>query len=319
MIFIVPYCINCCEKVDLLKKRTPELYQGVIAFTIAFVYLIFIAPFVSMFFNSIGMNILGVITTQMVIAGIALIFAIIIKVDFKETFPLRLPSIRDFFGAVFTYVGIYHITITASFIMMMLFPAMSDTIENLSTLTNIMPNPAIAVLVVAVMPAVCEELLMRGFILSSFSGQKSIVAIIIVGVMFGILHFDPFRFVPTAILGMASAYIVIKTKSIVLPMLYHLVNNIMSVIAMYQLGDTEVTEIFGMDYNKMYIALVFIYFAFALVWGYIGISLLNKKRENQKVTLIVVLISIALFVGGIIYMISNIDISQYYSQLNINI
>ena len=301
-----------------MKKRTPELYQGVIAFTIAFVYLMFIAPFVSLFFNWIGMDMLGVIVTQIVIAGTALIFAFVIKADFKETFPLRLPSIRNFFGAVFTYAGIYNLTLAAASIMMMLFPSMSETIEGLSTLTDIMPNPAVAVLVVAVMPAVCEELLMRGFILSSFSQQKKAVAIIIVGVMFGILHFDPFRFVPTAILGMASAYIVIKTKSIVLPMLYHLVNNILSVVAMYQLGDTEVKEIVGLDYNKMYTAFVFIYIAATLVLGYIGLSLLNKKRENQKVTLIIVLISIGLFLGGMIYMIANIDISQYYPQLNMN-
>lgn len=298
-----------------MDKKTPKFHHGIIAFLIAFLYLMLISPFVTAFFNSIGYGLVGIITTQIVLAAIALIFAKIIKVDFKETFPMKLPPLRQFFGAVFTYGGVYMFTISVTSVMVALFPQMQETIEDLSILTTLMPHPLVAVLVIAVMPAICEELLMRGFILHSFTEYKSIVGILAVGIMFGVLHFDLFRFIPTAILGMTSAYIVVKTKSLVLPMLYHLVNNIVSVIAMYQLNNLAETDL-TIEASYSLIGSIMIYLAIALVFGYIGFSLLNEKRENQKATLIVVLTAVTIFIAGMAVVIANIDISEYYSQLN---
>jgi CAAX amino terminal protease family. len=297
--------------------RTPKFYHAILAFVIVFAYLVFVTPFTA------GWGMIGIICTQLVVAGTAIVFAVIIKADFKETFPMKLPRIKYFVGAVFTYGGIYLFTLSVSMAMILLFPAMQDTIDGLSTLTQIMPHPAAAILVIAVMPAICEELLMRGFILSSFKGYGSVLAVIAVGVMFGILHFDPYRFVPTAILGMASAYIVIKTKSLVLPMLYHLVNNTLSVIAMYTLNNVDLyadgvsglTEYETMKYSYVYSSLICL--SIALVLIYIGVLLLNEKKDNIKVTLAVVIVSITLFIIGISYMVTNIDISAYYPQLNL--
>ena len=293
----------------------PKVYHALIAFVIVFAYLILVSPLTA------SWGLFGIICTQLVVAGTAIVFALIIKADFKETFPMKLLRIKYFFGAVFIYGGIYLFTLSVSMAMMLLFPQMHETIEGLSTLTQIMPHPAVAILVIAVMPAICEELLMRGFILSSFTKFGKILPIIIVGVMFGILHFDPFRFVPTAILGMVSAYIVIKTKSLVLPMLYHLVNNTMSVIAMYSLNNVNLyadgisAELETMSVGYVYSSLICL--SVALVLIYIGVLMLNDKKDNSKVTLAVVLVSIALFAAGIIYFVSNIDISAYYPQLNL--
>ena len=259
-----------------MKKRTPELYHGLIAFVTAFLYLLLVAPFVG--------GVTYIVATQIMIAGTALVLTAVIKADFKETFSIRLPTVRQFFGAVFTYIGIYFFTMFVSSIMMILFPIMADVIEGLSLLTEFMPHPVVAILVMAVMPAVCEELLMRGFILSSFSKLKPAVTIILVGVMFGILHFDPFRFVPTAILGMASAYIVLKTKSILLPMLYHLVNNTMSVVAMYQLNNMNGDGLSGlMDFDTVkagHDAFMGLYLFFAWVFVFVGLRILNKKSKQ---------------------------------------
>ena len=295
----------------------PKVYHAVIAFVIVFAYLILVSPLTA------GWGMFGIICTQLAVAGTAILFAVIIKADLKETFPMKLPRIKYFIGAVFTYGGIYLFTLSVSMVMMLLFPQMHETVEGLSTLTQIMPHPAAAILVIAIMPAVCEELLMRGFILSSFKGHNKILAIVIVGVMFGILHFDPYRFVPTAILGMVSAYIVIKTKSLVLPMLYHLVNNTLSVIAMYTLNNVDLyadgvsglTEFETMKFGYVYSSLICL--SIALVLIYIGVLLLNDKKDNVKVTLAVVLVSLTLFITGIVYMLSKIDISAYYPQLNL--
>ena len=40
------------------------------------------------------------------------------------------------------------------------------------------------------------------------------VAIVLVGVLFGIFHFDPYRLLPTTLLGVLFGYMVLKTGSI---------------------------------------------------------------------------------------------------------
>ncbi|VII18340.1 ABC transporter permease [Clostridioides difficile] len=85
-------------------------------------------------------------------------------------------------------------------------------------------------LVIALLPAICEEIFFRGFIFSSFSKSKdknkSIkLAIICSSVLFGIMHMDFIRIIPTSILGIIFAYSVYKSGSIFVSMLLHFLNN----------------------------------------------------------------------------------------------
>lgn len=88
------------------------------------------------------------------------------------------------------------------------------------------------VLVVAIMPAICEETLQRGAILSHLrSLKKEWLIILIMGILFGLFHLSALRFLSTAILGALLSYLMIKKNNLVLPMLMHLVNNLVSVMA----------------------------------------------------------------------------------------
>jgi membrane protease YdiL (CAAX protease family) len=81
-------------------------------------------------------------------------------------------------------------------------------------------------LLVAVLPGVCEELLFRGFLLRGFrSGLSDTAAIVWVGLLFGIFHFDLYRLLPVTLLGILFGYIVICTQSIFAGMAAHITNN----------------------------------------------------------------------------------------------
>jgi membrane protease YdiL (CAAX protease family) len=79
---------------------------------------------------------------------------------------------------------------------------------------------------VAILPGICEELFFRGFLLQGirkkFSDRFSIV---LVGVLFGLLHFDPYRFFSVTLLGIFFGYLVVKTGSIFPGMIAHITNN----------------------------------------------------------------------------------------------
>jgi len=91
----------------------------------------------------------------------------------------------------------------------------------------------ISVVSVGIIPAFIEEMLFRGVILNGFkenySRKKAIIAS---SLLFGIVHLNPWQFVTAFILGMISAWVCLKMKSLTLSIYMHLFNNIAAVFVM---------------------------------------------------------------------------------------
>ncbi len=78
----------------------------------------------------------------------------------------------------------------------------------------------------ALSPAVCEEIAFRGAILSGIRSRfGDYGAAVIVGVMFGLFHLSVYRIIPTAILGIMITWLVLRSGSIYIGMLAHLLHN----------------------------------------------------------------------------------------------
>lgn len=78
---------------------------------------------------------------------------------------------------------------------------------------------------------IMEELLFRGLIFHSLSQLKSgLFAIIVSGVLFGIWHGELVQTVYTAIMGIALAAVYYKTRSMMLVILMHILNNFTSTL-----------------------------------------------------------------------------------------
>jgi membrane protease YdiL (CAAX protease family) len=87
----------------------------------------------------------------------------------------------------------------------------------------------VALLLIAVLPGICEELLCRGFLLRSFQPRLGNTgSIVIVAIIFGLLHMNPYRLLPTVTLGVLLAIISIWSGSIFPAMLGHFLNNALS-------------------------------------------------------------------------------------------
>jgi len=107
-------------------------------------------------------------------------------------------------------------------------------IEALLTITN----PIMLVLVflmVAVMPAIGEELLFRGMIQQSLEkGFKNRwIAIFISGVLFGLIHFEFYNFFALCFMGFVLGYVYSVTRNMYINMLMHFINNGTAIIMMY--------------------------------------------------------------------------------------
>lgn len=95
------------------------------------------------------------------------------------------------------------------------------------------------ILIIGVLPGLCEEILFRGVILSllprRFSQTKLIV---IVGTLFGAFHLSLARFLPTGLLGCLLAFIRLRSGSLWPCIVLHCLHNSLSVVlATYVPGD----------------------------------------------------------------------------------
>ncbi|HOW65267.1 MAG TPA: ABC transporter permease subunit/CPBP intramembrane protease [Candidatus Paceibacterota bacterium] len=80
-------------------------------------------------------------------------------------------------------------------------------------------------LVLALIPAVCEEFFFRGFILAALRRLGRWPAILISALLFGLAHASIYRLLPTLCLGVLLGWLVWKTGSISCGILAHALNN----------------------------------------------------------------------------------------------
>ncbi|MBI9017885.1 MAG: CPBP family intramembrane metalloprotease [Phycisphaerae bacterium] len=174
----------------------------------------------------------GVILTQYgLYAGLPIAILIYIKVNVKETLSLKMPKVSDVIVVPFIAL--------ASIVLVNLYAGLQgkfievpEAFEEMMQVIFDKHNLGVLIFVVAVTPAICEEILARGIIMAGLKGRMPDWAtILLVGMMFGAMHMVISNIIPTALLGMVIAYLVLRTGSIFVGMLFHFINNGFSVLA----------------------------------------------------------------------------------------
>ena len=121
-----------------------------------------------------------------------------------------------------------------------------DTLEALTVnlvTSHSIPELIFVVFVIAVTPAICEEFLFRGLILSNFERFAiPFRAIVFTGLIFALFHFHPFNIIPLAVLGIYLAFITYYSGSIYTAIVVHFVNNFLSAIAVYLFGKENIDD-----------------------------------------------------------------------------
>ncbi|NLO96578.1 MAG: CPBP family intramembrane metalloprotease [Peptococcaceae bacterium] len=175
----------------------------------------------------------GIALTQAVILILPLLAAVYLKADFKQTFWLKLPAIRDIVGGLLLWAGAFILANLSASLLLYLFPQNEEVVEQLGL---VLKGDSLwaTLLVVALLPAICEELFFRGFIFSSLQGSvKTIPAIGITGLLFAFYHLDFIRLAPTFILGVLFTLALYRSGSILVPMIMHFANNALASISLF--------------------------------------------------------------------------------------
>ena len=225
----------------------------------------------------------GLIMTELLFLGIAVGYCLIRKVKIKEMFPIRRPKVREVFGCLLLMMGGQSIGIVVTAITSLIFPSTNSTVSELSDFLygNGLGFFALAIFV-AVLPAICEEAVHRGAILSHFRGiRKDWIIVLIMGIFFGLNHVSVLRFGVTAILGAILTFAVVKSNNILLSMLMHLGNNLFSVIVGYFSARSGAAQAAGDINIGSYLGIYLIMACTAPILLTLGAMLLDPKGHRK--------------------------------------
>ena len=115
------------------------------------------------------------------------------------------------------------------------FGVKEDSMKELEGLFTASSFPELLVLsfVIAVTPAICEELFFRGYVQRTFERGLGARSIWVTGVLFGLFHFQPLGLPTLALMGILLGYLYFRTQSLLPGMVAHFTNNFMVVLLLY--------------------------------------------------------------------------------------
>ena len=174
------------------------------------------------------------ITQIALIAGPVLIMAAILTRSARATLLLRVPRPMSVPAALLLAVALHPLVVLLGHGIQALYPMGEETLQALAPLMTAMREAPLlsVILVIALVPAVCEELAFRGFILSGLrhTGSKW-GAIVISSVFFGLTHGLLQQSLAAIPVGIVIGYIAVQTGSLVPGMVFHFTHNSVSLLS----------------------------------------------------------------------------------------
>ena len=135
---------------------------------------------------------------------------------------------------------------------------------------KLLMSPVSLILMTVILAPILEEILFRGIIMKGMvnNNVKPATAIIVSALIFGAVHFNPWQFAGASLLGLVLGLVYYKTKSLLMPILLHAFNNLLSALMMMYSESETFSELFKI--NKE-LALVFGVVIFAIPFYFFAI------------------------------------------------
>ncbi len=164
----------------------------------------------------------------------AILMAMFLTRNPRKSLRLRLCSIPAACAAVLMAICFHPLVTWFTGFVLYVYPLQGDVTgkaEFVGNLVDQAPGLWAILLLMAVAPAIIEELAYRGFILSGLEGLRNRwQAILITSILFGLAHFAIQQAIITFAIGMILGVIAIETRSLIPCMIYHATHNSITVL-----------------------------------------------------------------------------------------
>ena len=172
----------------------------------------------------------------------------------------------------------------------------------ISTFGRPLPNPLpeinnvtelfLGLIVLALCPAICEEVMARGVIMRGYERFGKKTALIVSALLFSIMHRNIQTIIPIFLIGLLLGYVVYRTNSIFAGVIAHFTNNSIAVLATYgvrklqqmlsiPLPEAESIQMPQLDWMSTAFFMLLVIFAAAAFWG-----LMTLLRHNTERTVV---------------------------------
>jgi sodium transport system permease protein len=215
------------------RKATPTVAGAVFCCVVIILIKFFLSSAFTQPSDTSGFAKMVLITQLVVILTPMLIMTVMLTGSPRQTLLLQVPNWRTIPAALLLAVFLHPVANVLQTVVTELYPISEnaksaiDGIQAMLIQTNIWQ----LLLVIAVVPAICEELAFRGFILSGFRhiGHKW-RAIIISAFFFGVFHGILQQSIIATISGIVLGFLAVQSGSIFPCIVFHLAHNSLALI-----------------------------------------------------------------------------------------
>ena len=255
------------------KGSLPAVGDGILVLAVGMMLNLYLGSLFQLKFGLPGVGI-----SQLIFAVVAISAVWFGKTDYHAVFSLKKLKIGTVLPIIILAMGSFILFNTVCNPIAELFEDSSN--EYMDIMSQLEEGQSFwsMLFFAALAPAVCEEILFRGYFLSSLrKSVKPVVAIAVSALSFGIYHLNLYQGCYAFLLGLVLAYAVYKTGSIFSSMLIHFIcNGIAMVLTFY--GDKLENLLPFLSGNSPLVFIIFL--AVGLALTSVGILLLNRKTKS---------------------------------------
>jgi membrane protease YdiL (CAAX protease family) len=210
-------------------RKGPEQLQLALILALAFVLNLVLGSILELLHLRWGL----ILSQTLFIAGPAILALRLFYLDPRAVLPVRRPSLAAVGATLVGTAGLNHLLNLAGEWQERFFPT-PEAIRSFFEAQFIYRGPVdfvLLIIVFAIVPAICEETLFRGFVLAGFARifESGPIGITLTALVFAVFHLDPWRFIGVFLLGLFLGFLARATGSLLPSMLCHAMNNVLSI------------------------------------------------------------------------------------------
>jgi membrane protease YdiL (CAAX protease family) len=236
----------------------------------------------------------------------ALFFSKWIYGDVSKIISIKLPRIKELLLFILGIVILTPMLQSYLYIQNFLIEKLAESSEFINSIKNLLDSlneliektfgnliyadniaeMILVVITISIVPAICEEVMFRGYIQRSFEFKfKSYFAALLTAIFFALYHFNPYGLIPLAIIGFYLGFAAYSSQSLFIPMVLHFLNNFFAVLLYFIIGDDElfksnVTDPESLSANILYFFVLLILFITTI---YLIKNYYNRRKIAEEV------------------------------------
>jgi len=199
----------------------------------------------------------------------------------KKYLRVRFCSFKEIILAVLITISLLPLSYYISYTILERFklPEVFNNVSSSLFTANSLGQFIFMIIVVAVTPAICEEIFFRGYVQRTLERTIGAKSFIVTGIIFGLFHMQPLSLISLSLLGVLLSFFYYRSKSIFPSSASHFTNNLIAITLLY---DQEKFAKLGIPLNgntSLSFLIVSLIIAFGLFIVYLKITRANKYEE----------------------------------------